>query len=202
MKDCEHGCKGTRHLWDSEKHVWKKCMCLLIEARNIVCQKARIPEEYWDLTVSQLTAFTPETKLVKNQMIELRKTPIKNTKVKGPSYQAKLISHLLLKSQLINKWGLYCSLDEVTNWFLTHDKRQFSKVRNCRVLALFFGDEYTQQVHKYLLNHLIQYRQEPRFKTIWVTSIVNSMALGNVYGFDFDQSVPGTWVNVSDASLV
>lgn len=199
---CEFGCKGKRHVKSPETGEWQKCMCLLIQERDNLCRQARIPEDYWDLTTNSLTGFTPESKFLKNRIAEIREAFPHHIKLAGPSHQVKLVSYLLLKSQLLYHRGMWCALDEATTWFLTQDKRQFNRVRNTKILALFFGDEYTQQVHKYVLSHLVQYRSEPRFLTIWATSLPNEHALTNTYQFPLDRLVPGEWLNVPGSDLV
>lgn len=152
--------------------------------------------------MNSLNGFTPQTKLLKNKLLNLKGFFPKDLKLAGPGPQTKLVTYLLLKSQLIARRGLYCSLDEVATWFLTQDKRQFNTCRDVPVLGLYFGDEYTQQVHKYLLNHLISYRQEPRFTTIWATSIQTDHGVQAVYGVTLTQSVLGEWVNLPPDQLV
>lgn len=199
---CQHGCKGTRHLWDEENQRWQKCMCLLIQQRDAICQQARIPEEYWGLTVDRLNGFSPALKLAKNQLLNLKASHVQSIKIRGAVAQTKISTYLLLKAFLLKRRGMYASLDEVVTWFLTNDKREFNRLRNSSVLALYFGDEYTQQVHKHILNHLIEYRQEARFKTIWATRITARAGVMTTYGFDFDASVPGEWVNLPDEPLL
>lgn len=79
--------------------------------------------------------------------------------------------------------GIYCSMDELATWFLQNDKAAFNAVRNAKVLALFFGDEYTQQIHRYLLKHIMEYRSEPRFTNIWATPLKTPQTVTNHYIF-------------------
>lgn len=199
---CQYGCNDKRHVLNKETGAWQKCMCLLIQERNNLCRQARIPEEYWDLTVSSLNGFTPEGKLLKNRMLKFKDEFPKNVKFWGPVPNIKLGTYLMLKSQLLFRRGLFCSLDEVTTWFLTQDKKMFNVCRDIPVLALFFGDEYTQQVHKYVLQHLIVYRAEHRFSTIWSTILPADSGMQSNYGFSLSQQVPGEWVNLPTGELV
>lgn len=93
---------------------------------------------------------------------------------------------------MLYRWdGVFCTLDELTTWFLTQDKAAFNKARDATVLALFLGEEYTQQIHRYLANHLLEYRSEPRFMTIYGTSqSMNSVA--TIYG------ATGFWTSETD----
>lgn len=97
----------------------------------------------------------------------------------APGY--KIAGWLLLKAALLRFTGATVGLDDLVTLFLTNDKRDFQRYRNVQVLHLVVGDEYTQKIHQFLLDHLFAHRSETRFITI-ISSRSTSAGLAQRYG--------------------
>lgn len=180
-------CLGKRHVWSKKEGKWEPCRCLLLEERNSHLLAAGIPKYYWDLGVNDLSGVTSETKVVKNFVSKVAglfkkgQYPDRSVIIQAPIASAKVLLFVMMRYALTSFTAKCVSLDELTSIFLKNDKTEFVTIRGVQVLGLSFGDEYTQQIHRYLLNHLAEHRADPRFFTIWATHI-NQRGMYEIYG--------------------
>lgn len=195
-------CSDKKHLLNPGTQLWEACECLLRQQRNVRCQQANIPADYWDLTVGQLKGFTPETKIMTLRLLELSNLlhqgqfPSRHVILQGPAPKHKILGWLLLKAGLFKFGGLSIGLDDITTAFLTTDKRGFNRARDAQLLHISVGEDYTQKVHQFVLKHIQDHRSEERFCTIWSTQLTKYELIGR-YGelpvFNEDTTI---WVNV------
>lgn len=166
-------------------------------------EKAGIPKFYWDLKAKDLPGTTPSAKIVKNQVVSIAETlkkggyPPHPIVVTGPTASVKIVGYTILRAALLRFCGCYESLDVLTDKFLQKEKEEFNRVRNSQVLAMFFGDEYTQNVHRYLLKHLSEYRADGRFFTIWLTAI-NQNGISPIYNHEFAWLKSAVWLKLTE----
>lgn len=101
--------------------------------------------------------------------------------IMGRAPHHKQLGYLLLKACLASHRGYAVGLDELVTMFLTADKKEFTHIRDSRILLVFLGDEYTQTIHRWMVEHLLQIRSEDRFSTIWAAPCFSN-ALVSRYG--------------------
>lgn len=166
---------------DEASGEWKKCSCLDEFTAKEIFRKAGIPEFYWLIRPEHLKAYSPSSKQSKDAIVRVYRQVLERglqdqlTVIAGPMGQAKVVGYLLLKAVLRHHHAAVSSLEILTEWFLSQEKESFRWARDLDVLQVQFGEEYAPQgnklaIHKHLLNHLVEYRGEPRFKTILVTN--------------------------------
>jgi hypothetical protein len=200
---CVHGCEGKRHLFNKEKGLWEKCLCLLTEERDKVAEVARIPNAYWATTIDGIEAYSPSKKATKLTLQELatalkqEKIPFHHRFITGKPHVVRVVGYLLLKAALFRHRGITCGLDELTTWFLLQDKSAFNAIREIPVLNLFFGTEYKQPIHEYLLKHVVEYRAEPRFVTLYTTP-TNHMGMVQSYGQHEAWQADKHWIKLAE----
>jgi len=166
-------CNGKKHI--EQDGIWIPCDCLEFEQWVRYLRAAGVTEEYIPITLDQVVADTPLKKQTKNLLKaacqRLHKRDLKDVIVVGKFADVKLAGTILFKaSSLTSGSATIIQLDDLTNAFLTQDKRIFNGVRKCESLCIFFGEEYTQRIHQYILNHLVSVRGEPMYRTVWATT--------------------------------
>lgn len=172
-------CGGAGHIKEQEKIV--RCLCLLKKDHDKRCEKAGIPQAYWQYRLSNIPAYTPAIKSIKNRLLKwsTEGSP-QHLLVVAPQASVQILLYLTIKSCLATSDAKSTSLDDLVSVFL-HDRKTWEQARDCAALGIVLGAEYTQTIHKHQFAYLSAYRLEPRFRTIWFSSS-SSAILQKRYG--------------------
>lgn len=166
-------CGGAGHVKEQSKII--RCFCLLKKDHDRRCEQANIPQAYWQHRLSAIPAYTPATKLIKTRLLQWSAdgSP-QQILVVAPQASVQILLYLAVKSCLAQSEARATSLDDMVSIFL-HDRKSWEKHRDCPVLGIVLGAEYTQTIHKHQFAYLSAYRLEPRFRTIWFSSSTSAI---------------------------
>jgi len=168
-------CLSRRHTLDPDTGSWIPCECLQRDYALKTFKQAGIPEFYWHMRPEHIKGFDPEHKAKKNEITQLYKSILQDKLqyhrllISAPMGTSKVVGYLLLKAVLAQEKAALVSLEQLTEIFLQKEKYHFRWLRDLPVLQVTFGEEYgPQAVHKFLIKHIVDYRGETRFRTIFV----------------------------------
>lgn len=178
-------CKDKRYIFNSGKNVWDPCKCLFAQHEKETFARARIDPRLFNQSWDDLSAMEPGLK-VKKRELQLYVESVETTVWSGPFgpsagdlvwslppiWMDWVIARLTKAHLKSGRSSYWVALDEMVNFFLQSDKAWFNAFRNCPVLILRFGQEYTQQIHQYVIKHLLEIRADPKlYHTLWVTPL-------------------------------
>ena len=150
-------------------------MCLRNEVKNQRCERARIPLEYWDLSLESLQTTSPDLQYSQQIFVNLADRWKRNTRptgqlvlLSGKPATSRVFGILLVKAALYRFDALWCSLMELSASYFS-DKELFFRAMRVPVLGLYIGPDGENQGVRYLLMQLLDARSEARrFCTIYV----------------------------------